>query len=86
MNINIRTILEYDENMRYENLFMDVSGKYTSIRDNPDKFINTKLQKIHASKKDRICEKINVEKHIQRIEHGLNTDFIEIHRLFYNEN
>jgi len=55
MNINIRTILEYDENMRYENLFMDVSGKYTSIRDNPDKFINAKLQKIHVSKKDRIC-------------------------------
>ena len=46
---------------------------------------NTTLQKFHFSKKIDLVEN-DIETHIQRIERGLNTDFIEVHNLFDNEN
>jgi len=33
--------IKYDENIRYDNLFMDFSGKYIFIGYNPDKSIDT---------------------------------------------
>ena len=32
--------IKYDENIRYDNLFMDFSGKYIFIKYNPDKLID----------------------------------------------
>ena len=32
--------IKYDENIRYDNLFMDFSGTCVFIRYNPDKFID----------------------------------------------
>ena len=66
---------------------MDFSGKYTFIIYNPDKFIdkyNTSKNLFFQKSMDLIEN--NIEKHIQRLEHGLNTDLFEIHHLFYNEN
>lgn len=79
--------IKYDENIRYDNLFMDFSGKYIFIRYNPDKFID----KYNSSKNPFFQTRMdvlenNINKHIQRIENCLNTDLIEIHHLFYNEN
>ena len=54
---------------------------------NPNEFIdknNTSRNPFFRKGMDLL--KNSIEKHIQRIEHGLNTDLIEIHHLFYNEN
>ena len=77
--------IKYDDNIRYDTLLMDFSGKYISIKYNPDKFIDNTPKNPFFSEKMGLL-KNNSEKHIQRIEHGLNTDLIEIYRLFYNEN
>ena len=79
--------IKHGENIRYDNLFMDFSGKYIFIRYNPDKFID----KYNSSKTNFFQTRMdvlenNINKHIQRIENCLNTDLIEIHHLFYNEN
>ena len=45
--------IKYDENLRYDNLFMDFSGKYIFIKYNPDKFIdkyNTSKKSIFSNK------------------------------------
>ena len=41
---------------------------------------------IRFSKKRMDLLENNIEKNIERIEHGLNIDLIEIHHFFYNEN
>ena len=74
------------ENKRYDDLFMDFSGKYIFIRYNPDKFID----KYGKSKNPMFETRMEVldtslNKHIQRIEHGENVDLVEIHHLFYDE-
>ena len=69
--------------MRYDNLFMDFSGKYTSIRYNPDKFIDQyNTSKNPFFQKRKAFLENNVDKHIERIERA---DLIEIHNVFYNE-
>jgi hypothetical protein len=35
-----KNYIKYDENIRYDNLFLDFSGKYIFIRYNPDKFVD----------------------------------------------
>ena len=75
-----------DENKRYDDLFMDFSGKYIFIRYNPDKFVD----KYGKSKYPMFATRMEVlekalNKHIKRIESGENTDLVEIHHLFYDE-
>jgi hypothetical protein len=47
--------------------------------------LHTTLQRTQFSTKMDVLEN-KIEKHMDRIEHGLNTDLIEIHHVFYNEN
>jgi hypothetical protein len=74
------------ERTRYDDLFMDFSGKYIFIRYNPDKFID----KYGISKNPffdtrmEVLEKM-INKQINRIQNGENTDLIEIYHLFYDE-
>ena len=78
--------IKYDENIRYDNLFMDCNGKYIFIRYSPDKFIdkyNTSKNPFFQKRMDLLDN--NNEKHINKIENGLNIDLIEIHHLFYTE-
>ena len=66
---------------------MDFSGKYMFVRYNPDKFIdecNISKNPFFQRRIDLLENKI--EKHIHRIEHGLNVDLLEIHDFFYIEN
>ena len=47
--------IKYDEHIRYDNLFMDFSGKYICLGYNPDKSIDKyNISKIHFFKKERI--------------------------------
>jgi hypothetical protein len=75
---------EYDDFIRYNEFFCDLSCKYIFIRYNPDEYkINNKITntniKIRLSK---LSDEIN--KQIQRINDGDNNDFLEIIHLFYD--
>ena len=75
-----------DGQNRYNDLFMDFSGKYIFIRYNPDKFID----KFNESKNPYFDTRMIVlerciNKHIERINNYENEDLLEIHHLFYDE-
>ena len=82
-----KTYIKENENNRYDDLFMDFSGKYIFIRYNPDKFID----KYGVSKNPmfdtrmEVLEK-SIDRHLERIQNELNKDLVEIHHLFYDEN
>jgi hypothetical protein len=78
--------IKTSENVRYDDLFMDFSGKYIFIRYNPDKFID----KYNKSKNPFFEKRMDVLEHainknIERINNYENTELIEIHHLFYDE-
>jgi hypothetical protein len=71
---------EKDEEIRYDDLYMIHSGKWIFLRFNPDQ---TKTCDVDLE--DRLvvlCEEI--QKHIDRIERGENTELVEIHWLYYS--
>lgn len=73
-----------DENNRYDNLFMDFSGKYIFIRYNPDKYSEgekTKNPRFETRMKTLIQE---IERQTKRIENYENKNLIEIVKLFYD--
>jgi len=68
-----------DELIRYDDVYMIHSGKWVFIRFNPD---NTKQVKVDI--KTRIDTLLmEIEKQIRRIENEMNTELVEIIRLFY---
>ena len=81
-----KNYIKHDEHNRYDDLFMDFSGKYIFIRYNPDKFIDK-----YGKSKNPMFEtrmevlETSVDKHIIRILNEENTDLVEIHHLFYDE-
>ena len=95
---NTMLCIEVDENQhknyikqheinRYDDLFMDFSGKYIFIRYNPDKYID----KFGKSKNPMFETRMDVlersiDKHIERINNEDNKELLEIHHLFYDEN
>ena len=94
---NTMLCIEVDENQhkyyikekeveRYNDLFMDFSGKYIFIRYNPDEYIDKlgKSKNPMFETRMKILEK-SINKHIKRIEHGENRDLVEIHHLLYDE-
>ena len=94
---NTMLCIEVDENQhkyyikekeieRYNDLFMDFSGKYIFIRYNPDKYIDKlgKSKNPMFETRMEILEK-SINKHIKRIENGENHDLVEIHHLLYDE-
>ena len=79
--------IKQDENNRYDDLYMDFSGKFIFIRYNPDKFIDKygKSKNPMFETRMEVLEK-TIHKHIDRIENNENQDVMEIYHLFYDEN
>ena len=79
--------IKQNEIARYNDLFMDFSGKYIFIRYNPDKFTD-KYGKSKNPMFDTRMEVLEttINKHIMRILNEENTNLVEIHHLFYDEN
>ena len=79
--------IKSDENNRYDDLFMDFSGKYIFIRYNPDKFIDkyNKCKNPFFNNRMEVLSML-IDKHCQRIKNEENDDLVEIHHLFYDEN
>ena len=75
---------QIDEIRRYNNLYMDFSGKYIFIRYNPDKYkkdgkvynptFNTRMMELEKE----------IEKQIERINNEENEELIEIHHMYYD--
>ena len=69
---------------RYDNLFMDFSGKYIFIRYNPDKYKeNSRNRNPIFKTRIKILEK-EIEKQVKRIENEENSELLEIIYLFYS--
>ena len=81
-----KTYIKERENARYDDLFMDFSGKYIFIRYNPDKFKDKygKMKNPFFETRVEVLEKA-IEKHILRIIAEDNDNLVEIHHLFYDE-
>lgn len=74
-----------DEEVRYDDLYMIHSGKWIYIRFNPDSYIY-KREKRHTSMKSRLQTlKKEIEKQINRIQHGENSELVEIIHLYYDD-
>ena len=71
---------------RYNDLFLDFSGKYIFIRYNPDKFLDKygKSKNPMFDTRMEVLEK-SLDKHITRILNEQNKELLEIHHLFYDE-
>ena len=71
-----KNCIKYDENVRYDNLLMDFSGKCIFVIYNPDNFIdkyNTSKNTIFHNRVELLEN--NIQKHIQRIELSLKYRF-----------
>ena len=78
--------IKENETNRYDDLFMDFSGKYIFIRYNPDKLIDKygKSKNPMFDTRMQLLEK-SINKHMERIHNGDNAELVEIHHLFYDE-
>lgn len=74
-----------DDDIRYDDLFMDFSGKYVFIRYNPDKYTDSKGKSCNPMfpKRMKALEK-EIDKQLIRIEKDENTDLVEIIHLFFD--
>jgi GMP synthase PP-ATPase subunit len=78
--------IRQNERDRYDDLFMDFTGKYIFIRYNPDKFIDKYQQSKNPFFETRMeVLEAAISKHTSRIERGENEELLEIHHLFYDE-
>lgn len=74
-----------DEERRYNNLFMDFSGKYVFIRYNPDSYTNLQGKRLDPSFTERmqaLTARLDMEQ--RRIEAGENTALVEIHKMYFD--
>jgi hypothetical protein len=75
---------EKDEEIRYDDLFMNFSGKWIFIRFNPNKYkkgdavLNPRMEV-----RTPVLLK-EIHKHLERIKNEENIDLIEIHKLYFN--
>ena len=81
-----KSYIKGDEDIRYDDLFMDFAVKYIFIRYNPDKF-KDKYNKVKNPLFDTRMQVLEnaIDKHTQRIHHDENQSFVEIHHVFYDE-
>lgn len=79
-------VKEEKEGTRYNDLFMDFSGKYIFIRYNPDMYTDGsgKKKNPHFATRMAALEK-ELEAQLQRINEGKNSELLEIIHLFYDE-
>ena len=71
-----KSYIKEREQHRYDDLFMDFTGKYIFIRCNADNpFFDTRMEVLQNM----------INKQIGRIERGKNEELIEIHHLFCDE-
>ncbi len=74
-----------DENIRYDDLFMNYSGKWLYIRYNPNIYKDKQGRRQNPQLDKRLnILKNTVEFHIQRIKNEENIELLEIHKLFYD--
>jgi hypothetical protein len=77
---------KYDQEIRYDDLYMLHSGKFIFIRFNPDKFKNKDGKSLNPMLYTRLpILKEEIEKQIKRIENEENTELLEIIKLYYDE-
>ena len=78
-----KSYIKTNEQSRYDDLFMDFSGKYIFIRYNPDKFTDKfkHVKNPFFETRMQVLESM-INKHAQRIERAENTDLVEIHHVF----
>jgi hypothetical protein len=77
---------EYDETIRYDDLYMIHSGKFIFIRFNPHAYRTADNQKKNPrleTRFARLAEEIRTQ--IGRITDDLNTEPLEVRKLFFNE-
>nr|QBK85306.1 MAG: endonuclease [Iridovirus LCIVAC01] len=76
---------EENDEVRYNDLSMDFSGKYIFIRYNPDKFKDERGKKRNPKFETRmdVLEK-EMKKQMLRIEQEENKELLEIHHLFFD--
>ena len=81
-----KSYIKQNEEIRYDDLFMDFSGKYIFIRYNPDKFIDKygKSKNPMFNTRMDVLEK-SIDKHIDRILNYENHELVEVHHPFYDE-
>ena len=78
--------IKKDEIIRYDDLFMDFSGKYIFIRYNPDKYkdkYNKSKNPMFNTRMEALENKIN--KHILRIQADGKDNLVDIHHVFHDE-
>lgn len=82
-----KSYIKANESIRYDDLFMDFSGKYIFLRYNPDKFVDKygKCKNPFFDTRMEVLEQ-TIARHIHRIENDENIDLLEIHHIFYDEN
>ena len=75
-----------DEEDRYDNLFMDFSGKYIFVRYNPDPYKDGAGKRRNPRAETRLKKlKAEIDRQTERIEGGENEELVEVARLFYDE-
>lgn len=76
---------QYDEVIRYDDLYMGFGGKWVFIRFNPTSFRggDGKINKMPFVQRIPILLK-NIREHEQRILNESNTELLEIHKLFFD--
>lgn len=76
-----------DEEARYNNLFLDFSGRYVFLRINPDEFVESASGNIvdppFEERLAAVCKKINDI--VLKIKRGDGDDLVTVHHMFYSQ-
>ena len=79
--------IKYDEDNRYDELFMDFSGKYIFVRYNPYTYIDEYNKSKNLFFHNRMeALTLLIDKHIKRIENEEHNDLGEIYHVSCDEN
>ena len=75
-----------DEELRYDDVFMIHSGKWCFIRYNPHTFLDAEGKRKNPAKTERLTKlKEMILTQIDRIRKELNTELVEIHKMYYSQ-
>ena len=85
MKINTNKYVKDHENARYDDLFMDFSGKYIFIRFNPDSFLKTGKRQNPDLQSRMPALEDQMLKQVDRVKKYENKSLVEIVDLFYDQ-